>query len=744
MIAIRILFGAIVVYGVCRAAGYLLFSALKLSFRRAETSFLEFMAGTPLVSLLVFSLASARLVYTSVLCSMGALILLAAVVTYKYRRRQTPSAQPDSEPLPVAWQLAFWIPFLVFSGLYVIAAMSPETSPDGTGYHLGLISRYYDHRGFYRITTNQFAGLAEGIEMLFLMAFAIGRHSAAAMVHLLFLLTLPFGMMAWARRFGFAKAGVLAALLFYLAPIVGKDGTIAYVDVATAAVVFAVFFLLEVWRQDHIDRILIPAGLLAGFAYACKITAATTVVHAFLYVVVVCLLRRCPIRVVVRSAGTVALFASIVAVPWMLKDLIQFGNPFFPLFNNWFPNPYQYPMVEAEMRQIMTNVSGVSLSRIPYQVIMGGSLFGVLGPVFALSPLAFLALRTAAGRRLALAFLPVFITYFTNINARFLIPSLPFLALAFAIGLLSLPRIGPALALTAILLHAFLSWPMNIRLWSDSFQWKIDQTDWRIALRRIPEQQYLETFWPDYKPGLLLDRFVPAGERVFSPDLGQMAYQRREVIGTWDSAFGRRAFLTFLMAEVPELGSTWHREIHFRHVTTSRIRLVADSDIDTDVRISELRFALDAAEILRGPKWRISASANPWEVQYAFDGSAASWWTSGQRPNKGIWLQTDFAQPVTLNRVLVDQSEDQRWISLKPEAWLDGRWVPLHARESDLETPPRATLRREVRDELKFLNIHWILMRNGSFGAEDLRNNAGLWGISQVAEANGFKLWRLN
>jgi hypothetical protein len=49
----------------------------------------------------------------------------------------------------------------------------------------------------------------DGVEMLFLFAYSIGHHSAAAMVELLFLFAL-FNL-AYARRLGQPRAGVLGA-----------------------------------------------------------------------------------------------------------------------------------------------------------------------------------------------------------------------------------------------------------------------------------------------------------------------------------------------------------------------------------------------------------------------------------------------------------------------------------------------------------------------------------------------------
>ena len=42
---------------------------------------------------------------------------------------------------------------------------------------------YLREHGFHTITGNMYASLSEGLEMLFLYAFAFGKHSSAAMVH---------------------------------------------------------------------------------------------------------------------------------------------------------------------------------------------------------------------------------------------------------------------------------------------------------------------------------------------------------------------------------------------------------------------------------------------------------------------------------------------------------------------------------------------------------------------------------
>ena len=760
MTALRILFGAGFVFLVSSAAGQLLFRVLRLRLRPYELGFLSFVAGAAIFSNVIFLLAATGIFYTYVLGAVGAAIIAAWCAAWWLTRPATgPPEDARETDLSPAWKLIFWVPYTLFGLIYVVAAMAPETSADGGGgYHLGLVARYYDHRGFMPIRTNMYSGLSAGIEMLFLAAFAFGRHSAAALTHLLFLLTLPFGMIACCRRAGKPRAGIIGGLLFFMAPVVAKDATCAYVDVATAAVAFGAFCLFEIWREENQKGALVALGLLAGFCYACKFTAGTAIVFAIAAVVAVGFARRVGVLMLCRQAALAGSVALAVALPWVVRDVMVFGNPFFPFLNGLFPNPWQYPIVEAEFLRIFAHMSDVQLWQIPFQVTTGGKLAGITGPVFLLAPLAVLSAviavekRPRFGRHLLLAVLAFSVTYFANIGTRFLIPALPFLSIALALGILGLPRIGKALAILVVLVHGLLSWPPFIGRWSPDYQWYIETIDLSAALRITPEKQFLTDHWGDYQGGLLLDRFVPAGDLVYSPDMGQFAYHHRDIIGNFDSSLGRRAFTTFRLPFVPALSRTWQRDLRIPATRLSKLRLVAGTKTDVDLRVSEVRFFKGAREIPRDAKWRLSASANPWEIQRAFDNGPVSWWTSGQYVEPGMWLEVDFGEPVEIDRVHIEQNADQRWIEIRPTALIESTtggegaasWHDLPFREAGVEEAEPTDIRMEVRDELRQMGIRWILIRDGNPAAQSLRTDSPSWGITEIAETTGFQLWMLD
>ena len=205
-----------------------------------------------------------------------------------------------------------------FFVLYFFNALAPEISPDGSGYHLAIVARFWRQHGFVWDYHTMYAYFPKGAEMLFLVAFVFGHFSAAALVHLAFLLSLPLLIACYGRRYGFPRTGLFAAVLVYASPVAGKAGSSAYNDLAVATVVFAVFYLLQVWDETRAPGFLILIGLLAGFAYSLKYTAALAVPFAAGY-----LWWRMP-----RDAGAGAPLQSSVLLPqsWSCRGFFGTGS----------------------------------------------------------------------------------------------------------------------------------------------------------------------------------------------------------------------------------------------------------------------------------------------------------------------------------------------------------------------------------------------------------------------------------
>ena len=236
--------GALVTVAACYGLGDWFLQRLKAQLKPGERLSLAFLLGAACLYLFVFLLLALKIAYWPVV------ILLVLIPAFKAASRIRAFPRPDRK----AWvALLLFIPFTI---LYFFHAWAPESSPDGSGYHLGLVARYVRAHGFERITTSIFASLSGGLEMLFVPAYMIGRHSAAALVHFAFAVALALAMFAYGRRLGKPWVGAAAALFTYASPVVGIDASSAYNDVALAAVAFAGFY----WLQICLKTCLVSVG----------------------------------------------------------------------------------------------------------------------------------------------------------------------------------------------------------------------------------------------------------------------------------------------------------------------------------------------------------------------------------------------------------------------------------------------------------------------------------------------------
>ena len=173
-----ILLGWLVTVTGAYALGRMLWSRLDIPCTREESISFSFLLGAAAYSLVIFFLGIFHLYYRGIFLGLPALLLVAA-----WRMGALTLPGERFAPLPRWLRWSVGVVGGLFGLLYLSNALAPEVSPDGSTYHLGLVARYYRERGMVPVHTNLYAALSQGIEMLFVSAFSIGRHSSAALVH---------------------------------------------------------------------------------------------------------------------------------------------------------------------------------------------------------------------------------------------------------------------------------------------------------------------------------------------------------------------------------------------------------------------------------------------------------------------------------------------------------------------------------------------------------------------------------
>jgi hypothetical protein len=714
--ALAILFGALFTVASAWSLGRLLV-------RREDMAPVVFLCGAAALSGVVFAVSAVRLAYPATFLAIG----IAAIAAARPRLRRC--GRP----------ILLLLPFAVYFVLYLCNAMAPEVSADGTAYHLSLVARYLRDHGFVRLTTNMYASLSQGLEMLFLFAFAFGRHSAAAVVHFAFLVALAWTMWLYGRRSGFPLAGACAALLAFASPGMGVDATSAYNDVALASTAFGLFFLLQAWDEERGAALLPAIGLLAGFAYAIKYTGGVAVLYALGFIAWKSWRKRDPRTL--RHLAIAAACASVLILPWMVKNWIWAGNPLAPFFNQFFPNPYVTVAFEIEYKEILTRYGLATLWQLPMQVTTYGLLSGLLGPVFLLSPVALLALRRREGRQLLLAAAVFGALYFSNVGARFLIPVLPFVGMAMMLAVADVRGLGLAIAL----LHAVVSWPAIVPRYAQPGAWYLHRVPWKHALRLRPAEDYLRSNLIRYPIDRMIESATPPGSTVFTFTPIPESYTSRNIVVAYQSAEGKMAEGLLWTLFVPEYAPNWRLRFAFPSQPLRALRVVQTGAGTRDLwNIHEFRIYDGLRELPRSPRWRLTAKPYPWGIQDAFDNSLLTFWKCGEWIRPGQFVSVDFAAAETADAVVLETAPNQLGIKLQLEGeTAGGEWKTLAASPKVGDAPRPFGLARAVMEELKRRGIDSILVFDADLGASEIHRSAESWGLRETGRAQDARLYRL-
>jgi hypothetical protein len=695
------------------------------------------------IALAVGAAVESTIVFLLLVCRAGnraSFILLGAVCLAAFWRMGRGAARLADPAKERADRVSLYLACtaLAFYGaLYLINALAPELEPDARMYHLGLTSEYVRLHGFPS-RVGFYEMLPQGFEMLFVPAFAFGRHSAARLVHCAFLMaTVPL-MLRIGRRLELPEGVALAAAaLYFCAPVTGITGTSAYTDAGGVFFTLATFYALLVWRDTRDVRYLAVAGIAAGFCYAIKFPGGLVAMLAVVFVVAV--ERGIRVRQLALLMGT----ALLVAAPWILRDLIATGNPVAPLFNRFFPNPYFHASMERELAASLGSWWGVPPWRVPYELIVGGTFGGTMGPVFFALPLGLLALRKRAGRLCWMAAVPLVLPWFWNAGARFLMPALPFLAMALTLAIaIALPRQA---LWASVVVQAVACWPQIFGLYHPAYTWRLERIPWRAALRIQAERDYLSSVLPAYQVARLLQDNTQPGEKVFSLISVPEAYTDREVLEFWHSAQADQLLDTLQVAMTPndtlfDVSADWSPHPIWG------LRIRAPQAAQAEWQIHEIKLYSGDHPVPGNPQWELQAWPNVWELPLAFDRNRATRWRSLEPIRAGMYVEVDFGAALALSgasMVSPTAASALPWEFYGRER--DG-WHLLTSRPVVTPTP-LGDVRMSATGAIRRAGFGYILAinsdeGNGLLGAAMVGHEAE-WGLEKKAELGPTVLFRI-
>ena len=380
----------------------------------------------------------------------------------KSRYRQNLNAKMNRNNLENKTTFILCIPIIILLCMEFILNLTPPISRDALIHHLAVPKLWLKHGGIYEIPWANYAYYPMNIDILYALCLYFKNDIAPKIIHLVFgmgtgLLIYFYLKTKYGRNWGLLGMGI-----FITTPIVIWLSTTAYVDLGMTFFITSSVMAFIKWRDSEYKNIkwFLLSGLAMGMAVGSKYNA---LIAAFILDMLLMLS-----VVQDKHKQTAALWygilffviAAFTASPWYLKNYLQTGNPFYPLFGGFFKSLHHHPALEAsgrhaiektrqigffKMREVMYGESFWETLLIPIRIFFQGKdnsyqyFQGVLNPILIIfSPFILFKRRYRKDQIVFVVFTVFFIAmvfFLTAKQVRYILPVLPFLAIIAVMGI---------------------------------------------------------------------------------------------------------------------------------------------------------------------------------------------------------------------------------------------------------------------------------------------------------------------
>ena len=303
---------------------------------------------------------------------------------------------------------------------------------------------------------------------------------------------------------------------------------------------------------------------------------------------------------------------------------------------------------------------------------------------------------------------------------------------------------APALAAILVLAHAVSAWPPVLAKYCATYAWRLDRVLFWQALRREPEDVFLDRKWPAYAVARLIERTVPRDGQVLTFNQIGEAYTSRPIRVVYQAAANAELGGILLTPLIPQYQP--RRWLEFtvvpQRVRTVRVVQTAWSASD-QFTVNELRVFHQGRERPPEPRWRLRASPFPWGVQNAFDGERLTFWGSWQTLQPGMLIEADFGQPEWIDRAGIEASYSETALRIKLEYEDAAGVVRTVAEPREFEIAPPLGMRRDATRIIKSRGVGYVLLHDDDYAAKDVKAGPERWGLTRLGEAQGYRLYAI-
>jgi hypothetical protein len=286
----------------------------------------------------------------------------------------------------------------------------PEVYYDALTYHLSVLRAWSQAGGITNLPTNLYSYFPFGTEMVFYGPFHWGSEEAVEGLNVIFLILVAWAAGTWAREEGGKTASYLAAGWVLSLPLMASVAWCAQVDGLHALTTLLFFYCLSQTSRKMTVPWLVTSAIMGGMAMAVKYTAFLTL-SAGLMVWGKDIARKTRLNLSLVLGVSIPL--AVLSLPWLIKNWVYSGNPFYPYVGSWF---HGFALPADRMAYLMSvHVQALGSGEnffLWISQVFARDLDKTLAPLlFSFLPLLFFAggAREKGGKILSAGFLSLFL-----------------------------------------------------------------------------------------------------------------------------------------------------------------------------------------------------------------------------------------------------------------------------------------------------------------------------------------------
>jgi hypothetical protein len=431
-----------------------------------------------------------------------------------------------------------WLSIFIILGAEILLCLVPPTARDELTHHLAIPRLYVRAGRIIEVPMAPYSYYPMLLDMLYTPWVYWGYDSVPKLVHGFFGFLTGLSLYTYLSRRMNAVYGLLGFFFFVSVPSVLRLSHWAYVDLGVTFYATAALLCLLRWREDKdASRWLLLAALLAGFAVATKPNGL--VAWLLLFFLFAWLLVREPKRGFNRLVAELMLFVVVGAlpfIPWLTKNWLQTGNPFFPLLGGLFLSKTGAGGGAASYvslgvftkRDLLYDESWWQILTLPLRLFFFGRdddpqyFDGVLGPgLILLLPWAFKG-KWLEEKKLLMSFALLFFLYalfLVDLRVRYILPIVPPLVILLTYGVFNVYlRIKRQVYLYAAL--------VCFAAFNGYYLWRYfqDVTPLGYVTGRESRADYLTRALPEYAAFQYVNRELSPATKIYLLFVGRRAY----------------------------------------------------------------------------------------------------------------------------------------------------------------------------------------------------------------------------